>query len=75
MSTPATPRQFDALGFARDHLRDKGYPPTILEIAAYLGVTRNAANDLMVGLERKGLIQRTPGIARGLRIVVEPQVA
>jgi len=70
IDTPITPRQNDALTFIREHIADNGYPPTVREIASYMGYssTRSAA-DLLQALHFKGAIRIDPNVARGIRLM------
>lgn len=63
--TPARRRCLEALARLTERL---GYPPTTREIGAELGASPNAAHELLVCLELRGLISRTPGRARTTRI-------
>jgi repressor LexA len=64
-----TPRQRQVLDFVTGCLDRHGYPPTLREIAAHLGIrgTLGAAKHLDA-LERKGLIRKSPGSSRGLAL-------
>lgn len=64
-----TPRQRQVLDFVAACLDRRGYPPTLREIAAHLGIrgTLGAAKHLDA-LERKGLIRKSPGSSRGLAL-------
>jgi repressor LexA len=64
-----TPRQRQVLDFVTSCLDCDGYPPTLREIAAHLGIrgTLGAAKHLDA-LERKGLIRKSPGSSRGLAL-------
>jgi len=64
-----TPRQRQVLDFVTACLERRGYPPTLREIAAHLGIrgTLGAAKHLEA-LERKGLLRKSPGSSRGLSL-------
>jgi repressor LexA len=64
-----TPRQRKVLEFVREHVEIHGYPPSIREIAAHLGVsgTLGVVKHLRA-LERAGYIRRAPGNSRGLTL-------
>lgn len=49
---------------------EHGYPPTIREIADATGAssTSNVSHHLLA-MERQGVIERTPGASRGIRVV------
>ncbi len=58
-----TKRQRQLLAFIRSHLRRYGYPPTLREMAGYLGVrSPNAVNDHLKALEHKGYLKRRGGL-------------
>jgi len=57
-----TGRQRQLLEFIAGHIRENGYPPTLREMAAELGVrSPNGVNDHLKALERKGYILRQAG--------------
>lgn len=64
-----TKRQEEVLGFIREHLKEAGYPPTLRELCASLGIKgpKNAAKHLDA-LEKKGRIRRN-GCARGIELL------
>jgi len=63
------------LGYIKDFVRTAGYPPTVRELCAALGMTStNAVNDHLKALERKGLISRDRRKGRGIRIVDRPSM-
>lgn len=65
-----TARQQEILEFIRAHLQATGFPPTRAEICQALGFrSPNAAEDHLRALERKGVLQITPGASRGLRLL------
>lgn len=72
MSTfqPLTERQTQVYRFIVDYARKQGKPPTIAEIGRHLGLrSTNSVHKLVVALEAKGRVRRTPHAARGLEIV------
>ena len=65
-----TTRQLGVLAFIIDYLDDKGYTPSMRDIADSLGgVSTNAVEGHLKSLEKKGYIARTPRIARSLRVL------
>jgi repressor LexA len=74
MTTPAeakpvelTPRQAEAVAYIRanSHL----YGPTVREIAAAMGIASvNGVQGHLDALEKKGVLRRKPGIARGIEL-------
>lgn len=66
---PPTLAQLQVLAVIRAYTLGKGYPPTLREIGARLGIaSTNGVNDHLRALERRGLLTRTRGISRGMRI-------
>lgn len=64
-----TARQAEVLRFITAHQAEHGYPPTLREIAAHMGIrSTNGANDYLVALERKGRITREVNVARGIKV-------
>ena len=60
-----TARQQEVLEFIRQQQRQTGFPPSSREIQAYFGFhSQTAAMNHLRALERKGVINRTPGKAR-----------
>jgi len=71
-----TPRQQQVYAFLSGYIASNGYPPTLQEVAAHLGVSGNlGVLRHLQALERHGLIQRQPGSSRGIRLVAEPPAA
>ena len=65
-----TERQNQVYEFLRDYVRRSGKPPTIKEVGQSLGIrSTNGVHKMLVALETKGYIERTPHEARGLSIV------
>lgn len=70
---PLTGQQLNVLRFVEDFLRDRGFPPTLREIAAALGLASiNAVRGHLAALERKGYIVRDAEKARSIRVVHSP---
>lgn len=54
-----TARQQKVLDFLAEYAAAHGYPPTLREIGAHMGIrSTNGVNDHLRALERKGLIRR-----------------
>ena len=69
METPLTARQAEILEAIRSHMGEHGRPPSQPELARILGLaSTNAVFKHLNALERKGAIERSPGLARGIRI-------
>ena len=71
--TDLTRRQQQVLDFIRAHLEHQGYPPTLREIAAHLGVNGTlGVSKHLDALERKGQLRRHGGNSRGLTLARTP---
>ena len=67
-----TTRQQEVLDFIRRQQQQTGFPPSSREIQAYFGFqSQTAAMNHLRALERKGVINRTPGKARS---AVDPNI-
>src|SRR5678809_709227 len=56
------------LDFIRQSISDRGYPPTLREIGARMGIrSTNGVNDHLRALERKGYLTREDMKSRTLR--------
>ena len=68
MAKGLTQRHRDILDHVIDSIRERGYPPTMVEICEAFGIgSTNAVNDHLKALERKGFIERSKK-ARGIRV-------
>ena len=69
METPLTPRQAEILEVIRDHIAEHRRPPSQPELARALGLaSTNGVFKHLAALERKGAIELSPGLARGIRV-------
>lgn len=67
---PLTERQEMILQFIRRSIRERGYPPTLREIGAHMGIkSTNGVSDHLRALERKGYVRREDMKSRALRPV------
>ncbi|HCL4191953.1 TPA: hypothetical protein N2C63_006246 [Pseudomonas aeruginosa] len=64
--SPST-MQNETLGHIRAFWAEKGYAPTVAELAAKAGVRQFAIQQRLTALENKGYIQRDPKVARSIR--------
>ncbi len=63
-----THRQQMVLDYIRRSISDRGYPPTLREIGAFMGIrSTNGVNDHLRALERKGYLTREDMKSRALR--------
>jgi len=67
-------KQQRVLEFIKGHLRDRGYPPTVREIADRLGLAGpHSAKKFLDILERKGHIRRLARSSRAIELLDEQQ--
>ena len=76
MTAELTRRQNEILNLIRRRIEKTGLPPTRMEICEALGFSSpNAAESHLRALERKGVIEMTPGASRGIRLVAQGALA
>jgi repressor LexA len=64
-----TPRQRQIVEFIQQWLMDAGRPPTRAEIATAFGFkSPNAAEEHLRALQRKGVLELSPGASRGIQL-------
>jgi len=69
-----TPTQEKVFDFLKDFLRERGFPPTLREIASHFGLRGPKAPQKTLNiLERKGYIRKVPGGSRAIEILSYPQ--
>ena len=73
MAALYTPRQGQFLAYIHAYTRLHRQPPSEMEMATYFQVSPPSAHQMVVALENRGLIQRTPGQARSIRVLVSPK--
>jgi DNA-binding MarR family transcriptional regulator len=67
-----TPKQGQYLAFIRAYMLVLGRPPAEADLRRHFRVTPPSAHQMLVTLERAGLIRRQPGVARSIRLLVDP---
>ena len=73
MKTPLTAMQQKVLDYVSQFARERGFPPTVREIAGHFGLAGpRAVQKHLARLEQKGHIRRWPHSARGIDIVNRP---
>jgi repressor LexA len=74
MKNELTERQKEVFEFLKDFLREKGFPPTLREIAFHFDLKGPRAPQKTLNiLERKGYIRKIPGGSRAIEILSYPQ--
>lgn len=65
---PLSVSQARLLAFMRRYITEHGVAPTRQEMGDGLGITPTAAQEMLMKLHRKGLVELIPGVARGIRL-------
>jgi Mn-dependent DtxR family transcriptional regulator len=68
-----TEKQGQYLAFIYAYTRVLGRPPAEADIQRYFKVTPPTVHQMVLTLERIGLIRRTPGVARSIELLVAPE--
>jgi hypothetical protein len=70
---PFTAKQGQYLAFIYDYTRIHRQAPAESDLERYFRVSPPAIHDMIKTLERNGFIERTPGQARSIRLLVQPE--
>ena len=76
MSSPGTgftDRQGQYLAFIDAYTRVHGRAPAEADLQRHFGVTPPSVHQMVLTLERMGLIRRQPGLARTIEVLIEPK--
>jgi Mn-dependent DtxR family transcriptional regulator len=78
MSSPAqsalfTPKQGQYLAFIYAYTRVHERPPAEADIQRKFKVSAPAVHQMVLTLERAGLIRRQPGVARSIELLLPPE--
>jgi DNA-binding MarR family transcriptional regulator len=68
-----TPKQGRYLAFIFVYKRLMGQAPAEADIQRHFKVSAPAVHQMLVTLERRGLIRRKPGVARSIELLVPPE--
>jgi repressor LexA len=68
-----TAKQGQYLAFIYNYAKIHRQPPAETDLERYFQVSPPAIHDMIRTLERKGFIERTPGKARSIRLLVQPE--
>jgi DNA-binding MarR family transcriptional regulator len=68
-----TPKQGQYLAFIHAYTCVIGRPPAEADMQRFFGVTPPTVHQMVLALERAGLIQRTPGAARSIKLLLTPE--
>ena len=67
-----TERQGQYLAFIHAYTKVNGRPPAQADLQRFFAVTAPSVHQMILALERTGLLRRTPGRARCLEVLVDP---
>ncbi|HTV42304.1 MAG TPA: hypothetical protein VMF08_17165 [Candidatus Sulfotelmatobacter sp.] len=73
MKTPYTSRQGQFLAFIQHYTTLHGRPPAEAEMVEFFHVTPPSVHQMILTLERRGLITRVPGEARSIQLKLSPE--
>jgi hypothetical protein len=73
-STPKsfTPKQGQYLAFIYAYTRVLGRPPAEADMQRHFGVSAPSVHQMVLTLERAGLVRRQPGVARSIEVLLAP---
>ena len=69
-----TPRQGQFLAFIHYYAKLNRRPPAESDMARFFEITPPSANQMVLTLERRGLIERVPGQARSICLLLAREV-
>jgi DNA-binding MarR family transcriptional regulator len=67
-----TSKQGQYLAFINAYTLVIGRPPAEADLQRHFRVTPPSVHQMVIALERAGLIRRTPGVARSIEVLIEP---
>jgi len=68
-----TPKQGQYLAFIHAYTLVLGRPPAEADLQRFFRVTPPSVHQMVLTLERSGLIRRQPGIARSIKVLLNPE--
>jgi hypothetical protein len=68
-----TAKQGQYLAFIYNYAKIHGQAPSEADLERYFRVSPPSVHEMIKTLERNGLIERTPGMARSIRLLVAPE--
>ncbi|MBI4536627.1 MAG: hypothetical protein HY712_01565 [candidate division NC10 bacterium] len=71
MEAAYTPKQGQYLAFIHHYTQVNGQPPAEADIQRFFRVSPPTVHQMILNLEAKGLLARTPGMPRSLRVLVQ----
>jgi DNA-binding MarR family transcriptional regulator len=68
-----TPKQGQYLAFIHAYTLVLGRPPAEADLQRHFRVTPPSVHQMLLTLERAGFIRRRPGVARSIKVLVDPE--
>ena len=68
-----TKKQGQYLAFIYNYTKINGRPPAEADMQRYFRVTPPTVHQMILRLEEKGLLERVPGQARSIRLLLPPE--
>jgi Mn-dependent DtxR family transcriptional regulator len=72
MSPHFTAKQGQYLAFIHNYVKMNGRSPAEADMQRYFSVTPPSVHQMVIKLETLGLIERQPGVARSIKLLVDP---
>ncbi len=69
-----TQQQSRALAFVRDYTAERGFAPSFTEIGSHIGSGKSNVHRIINELEERGCVQRIPGHARSIEVILRRTV-
>ena len=69
-----TPKQGQYLAFIHAYTHVLGRPPAEADLQRHFAVSPPSVHQMVLTLERTGLIRRQPGVARSIEVLVAPEL-
>lgn len=69
---PFSPKQGQYLAFIHAYTRVNGRPPAEADLQRHFSVTPPTVHQMVLALERRGFIRRTPRVARSIQLLIAP---
>ena len=69
-----TPKQGEYLAFIYAYTHVLGRPPAEADLQRHFAVSPPSVHQMVLTLERTGLIRRQPGVARSIEVLVAPEL-
>ena len=73
LGVPFTDKQGQYLAFIYAYTRILGRPPAEADLERHFQVSPPSVHQMVLTLERAGLIRRQPGVARSVEVLVPPE--